>query len=69
MKKVKIKTEYITLGKFLKYVGLIDNGALAKIFLNQFDVLVNQEKENRRGRKLYPNDEIKVLDITYKIED
>ena len=31
--KVKITTEYITLGQLIKFVGLIDNGALAKIFI------------------------------------
>ena len=27
MKEIKITTEYITLGQFLKFVGIIDNGS------------------------------------------
>lgn len=54
MKKIQITSEYITLGQFLKYVGIIDSGAYAKAFLDENTVLVNNEEENRRGRKLYP---------------
>ena len=32
MKQVKITTEYITLGQFLKYINIIESGALAKNF-------------------------------------
>ena len=53
MKKKKKKTEYINLGQFLKYVGIIDSGAQAKAFLLEQTVLVNGEQEQRRGRKLY----------------
>ena len=58
MKEVKISTEYITLGQFLKFVGIIDSGFVAKIYLSENFVVVNGEKENRRGRKLYPGYEI-----------
>lgn len=60
MSEVKISSEYITLGQFLKYVGIIDSGFLAKLYLNENYALVNGEKENRRGRKLYPGYEIIV---------
>ncbi|MDD2492677.1 MAG: S4 domain-containing protein YaaA [Bacilli bacterium] len=53
MTKITIKTEYINLGQFLKYVGIIDSGAQAKAFLLEQTVLVNGEQEQRRGRKLY----------------
>ena len=53
MTKITIKTEYITLGQFLKYVGVIDSGSQAKAFLQDQIVLVNGEAEQRRGRKLY----------------
>ena len=53
MKKVEITTEYITLGQLLKFTGIIRSGALAKEFLATNSVLVNGEKEDRRGRKLY----------------
>ena len=54
MKEIKITTEYITLGQFLKFVGIIDNGSYAKLYLQDNKVLVNGELEDRRGRKLYP---------------
>jgi len=53
MTKITIKTEYITLGQFLKYVGVIDSGSQAKALLQDQIVLVNGEAEQRRGRKLY----------------
>ena len=68
MKKINIKTEYITLGQFLKFVSIISNGSHAKIFLNENEVRVNGEIENRRGRKLYPGYEILVQNTTYKVE-
>lgn len=59
-KEVFITTEFITLGQFLKYVGLIENGSMAKEFLLQNKIYVNNELENRRGRKLYKNSTIFV---------
>lgn len=66
--EVKINTEYITLGQFLKYVGIIDSGFLAKIYLSENYAIVNGEKENRRGRKLYPGYEIIAEGKKYLIE-
>lgn len=67
-KEVKISTEYITLGQFLKYVGIIDSGFVAKIFLSEQDVYVNGEKDSRRGKKLYPNDRVLVENVEYIIK-
>lgn len=52
--------QYITLNVLLKITGLISTGGEAKIFLSNNDVYVNKELENRRGRKLYRDDVIKV---------
>ena len=68
MIKVSLNTEYITLGQFLKYVNVISSGAYAKIFLSENVVYVNDEEENRRGRKLYPGYKIIVLGTEYEIE-
>lgn len=57
---VYIETDYITLGQFIKLVGMIDTGGQAKGFLAEADILVNGEAENRRGKKLYPNDQIEI---------
>lgn len=67
MNKVNIKTDYIKLGQFLKFEGIISNGSDAKVFLEQTKVLVNNEPENRRGRKLYNNDVVSVNNIEYLI--
>lgn len=67
MKEVKITTEYIKLGQLLKFVGIIDNGSLAKVFLAENEVIINGELDDRRGRKLYPGDIIEVFNEKYTI--
>ncbi|GAB3068436.1 S4 domain-containing protein YaaA [Salinicoccus sesuvii] len=52
--------ELITLGKFLKHEGIIGTGGEAKWFLQENEVLLNGEPENRRGKKLHEGD---VLDL------
>ena len=68
MKLVKITTEFITLGQLLKYLGIIASGHEAKTFLQTENVLVNGENENRRGRKIYKNDQISIKGSLYKID-
>ena len=68
MRKVKITTEYITLGQFLKFTGIIRSGALAKEFLVENNVYVNDEKEDRRGRKLYKGYIVCVNDLKFELE-
>lgn len=67
MKSVKITSEFITLGQFLKFANIIDSGAMAKEYLQNTIILVNGEEENRRGRKLYPGYEIRIENTTYII--
>ncbi|RXT08901.1 S4 domain-containing protein YaaA [Ammoniphilus sp. CFH 90114] len=57
---VHIRDEYITLGQFIKLVGLVDTGGQVKVFLEEAQILVNDEPENRRGKKLYPEDRIEI---------
>ena len=57
---VEIEGEYITLQQFLKAAELISSGGMAKHYLAETPVKVNTEIENRRGRKLYPNDIVEV---------
>jgi ribosome-associated protein len=58
--KVKIDTEYIALGQFLKLAEVIQSGGMAKFFLQEYDVFINGEQDQRRGRKLRNGDEIKI---------
>lgn len=62
MKNIGISTEYITLGQFLKLAECIGTGGEVKHFLQEKSVQVNDEPENRRGRKLRVGDRIEVED-------
>ena len=68
MEKVSINSEYITLGQFLKYVGIIDCGSYAKQFLIENKVFINNEQDQRRGRKIYPGDVVRVLNKNYEVD-
>lgn len=59
-KKVKIESEYITLGQFLKFSDVITNGSEAKSFIMTHDVFVNGEKCEMRGKKLYEGFKISI---------
>jgi ribosome-associated protein len=69
MDLIFIKTDYITLGQFLKYLGIIGSGSEAKNFLQNNDVFVNNIEEKRRGKKLYPQDLVKIFNKTYEISN
>lgn len=53
----------ITLGQFLKTEGIIESGGQAKWFLQDVEVLINGERETRRGKKLADQDRIDFPDI------
>ncbi|MGP4059667.1 S4 domain-containing protein YaaA [Halobacillus litoralis] len=58
--EIGITTEYIPLGQFLKLANIVESGGMVKIFLAEFEVFVNGELENRRGRKLYLGDTVEI---------
>jgi ribosome-associated protein len=60
MKTLKIDTEFITLGQFLKAADIISTGGMAKWFLSENEILINGEKDQRRGRKLRSGDKIEI---------
>lgn len=60
---IEIRDTYITLGQFLKLTDLISSGGMAKPFLQQMEVFVNDELENRRGKKLRNQDVVKITNI------
>ena len=60
MKEIGIETEYITLGQLLKMTDTISSGGMAKWFLSEHEVFVNGEAEDRRGRKLRPEDTVNI---------
>lgn len=62
MEKIYIETPYITLGQLLKLTNVFDTGGKIKHYLQTEGVLVNNEKEHRRGKKLYDGDVVAIFD-------
>lgn len=55
---VNIQNAFITLGQLLKHENFISSGGMAKWYLSEFDVFVNELQEQRRGKKLYDGDTV-----------
>ena len=66
--KIKLETEFITLGQLLKDTGVIATGGQAKWFLRENSVLLNGSPEDRRGKKLRSGDVEVVGEQTFEIE-
>lgn len=60
MEEITLKKPHITLGQLLQVADIAASGAESKILVKELNILVNKEKENRRGRKLYANDVVEV---------
>lgn len=65
---LKEDEEYITLQSLLKIAGVVPTGGMVKAFLQENAVLVNGELENRRGRKLYAGDEVRLPNKVFVIK-
>ena len=63
MEKIQIGTEYITLGQFLKLADIIQSGGMAKWFLSEYEIFINDELDVRRGRKLKEGDRIEIPEV------
>ena len=63
MGKFVVRGDHITLGQLLHAAGVIGSGGDAKRYLAETPVLVNNEAESRRGRKLRPGDTVVLQDI------
>ena len=58
--EVEVRGGSIRLGQLLKLVGVVDSGAEAKALLAEEGVVVNGEREDRRGRQIRPGDVVVV---------
>lgn len=58
--KIEISTDYIPLGQFLKLANVIDTGGMVKWFLSEYEIVVNGEPEERRGKKLRHGDTVEI---------
>ncbi|MFA6755510.1 MAG: RNA-binding S4 domain-containing protein [Bacilli bacterium] len=59
-KQIKISSDYITLGQLLKFAHVIVNGGEAKSFILSHNILVNDEDNKQRGKKLYPGYKVAI---------
>jgi ribosome-associated protein len=53
VRDVPVRGGAIALGQLLQFAGIVDTGGQAKQLLLSDEVLVNDEPEGRRGRKLH----------------
>lgn len=66
IKEFKVKGEYVTLSQFLKEESIISSGGQAKWYLQENPVFLNGTKENRRGKKIRPGDQVEVAQERYE---
>lgn len=69
MEIIKLREEFIKLGQALKAAGLVESGVEAKEVIQEGLVMVNEEVDTRRGRKLYAGDRVVFDGEEIKIED
>ena len=69
MREIAIREgeEFIKLGQLLKKADMVSSGVDAKMLIQDGEVLVNGEMEDRRGRKLYDGDEVTFDGETVKV--
>jgi len=63
MEEIMIEDEFITLNQLLKLANIFESGGMIKNYIKDVGVYVNDEPEQRRGRKLYDQDVIDVEDL------
>ena len=68
MQVITLREEFIKLGQALKAANLVSSGVEAKIVIQEGQVLVNGEVDDRRGRKLYDGDTFTFRGETVKIQ-
>lgn len=60
--------DFIKLDQFLKLKRLVNSGGEAKVLIQSGQVLVNNELELRRGRKLVNGDRVTFQSQSYQVE-
>ena len=66
---IPITTEYIKLESFLKFCGAAETGGMAKNWIQNGEILVNNEICTQRGKKLRPGDRVMCLGECYYVAD
>ncbi len=65
--KVEIKTDFIQLQAFLKFMGIAETGGQAKEFIQDGIIRVNGEVCTARGKKLRNGDIVSAFSVDYEI--
>ena len=65
--KVEIKTDFIQLQAFLKFMGIAETGGQAKEFIQDGIIRVNGEVCTARGKKLRNGDIVLAFSVDYEI--
>ena len=68
MEEITLEKPFITLGQLLQVSGFAASGAQAKFLVKELKIFVNEEEENRRGRKLYSKDVVLVEERRFLIK-
>lgn len=67
MEEIKIITPFIKLDQLVKFAGLAETGAKAKILIELGEFNVNGELCTKRGKKIKPGDVIDFKNKKYKV--
>lgn len=67
MKDILINTEFIKLDQFLKHANIVSSGGEAKYRVKEYKIFVNEQIENRRGKKLRHGDVVTVNGSVYRV--
>ena len=66
-RQIAIRGDMIRLGQLLKLADVVDSGGEARDYLEYEQVLVNGERETRRGRQLRYGDVVTLTDAVLEI--
>lgn len=61
MLEIKITSEFIKLDQLLKFADVVDSGGVAKLFIQEEMVKVNDEVCTQRGKKIREGDNVEVM--------
>ena len=67
MEEIKIVTPFIKLDQLVKFAGLAETGARAKILIDLGEFNVNGECCTKRGKKIKPGDVIEYKGKKYTV--
>ena len=68
VEKIHIESEFIRLQDLLKLSGVCSTGGMAKVVIQNGEVLVNDEVCTMRGKKMRPGDTAQFDDIEIVVE-